>query len=154
MIGCEPFVNGVASLLAQIERDRLSNIRVFADDVRLLLPHVPEAAIGRVFVLFADPWPKKRHHGRRFMAPENLQALARLMKDGAELRFASNHMGYVAWVVEHMTRHGDFRWTARTPADWRQRPADWIKTRYESKALAEGTHCVYLRFERRPRHRS
>ena len=109
MIGCEPFVNGVAALLAGVERDGLSNVRVFDDDARLLLPRLPDAAIGRVFVLFADPWPKKRHHKRRFLAEENLDALAQVMKDDAELRFASDHMEFVRWTLDKVTRHPAFR---------------------------------------------
>ena len=151
MIGCEPFVNGVAALLARVERESLSNVRVFDDDARLLLSHLPDAAIGRVFVLFADPWPKKRHHKRRFLTEENLDALARVMKDDAELRFASDHMEFVRWTLDKVTRHPAFRWPARSPKAWRRRPEDGCETRYEAKALARGETCVYLAFQRRRR---
>ncbi len=151
MIGCEAFVNGVASLLAHIRKDNLANIRIFDDDARLLFDALPDAGIGRAFVLFSDPWPKKRHHRRRFISPENLDALARLLKDGAELRFASDHMEYVRWTLEHVTAHPWFSWPARTKRDWLQRPEDWFETRYEAKALSRGARCVYLRFVRRPR---
>ena len=147
-IGCEPFINGVASLLAEIDRLGLTNIRIFDDDARLMLKALPDACLGRVFVLFADPWPKKRHHRRRFIAPDTLDQLARLMKDGAELRFASDHMGYVRWALSRLTAHADFQWTAAGPADWRTRPADAVETRYEEKALQKGLSCVYLSFSR------
>lgn len=154
VIGCEPFVNGVAALLARVERDNLSNVRVFDDDARLLLSRLPDAAIGRVFVLFADPWPKKRHHKRRFLVGENLDALARVMKDGAELRFASDHGEFVRWTLDTVTRHPAFEWPARSPKAWRRRPEDWFETRYEAKALARGETCVYLVFRRRRRCRA
>jgi len=151
MIGCEPFVNGIASLLSIINEDEISNIRIYDDDARLLAGALPDASVGRVYALFPDPWPKRRHHRRRFINPENLDAVARLMKDGAELYFASDHMGYVSWVLEHMLRHPAFAWPARGPADWRAPPADWVETRYETKARARGAACVYLRFVRVPR---
>ena len=151
MIGCEPFVNGVAGLLARIACARLTNIRIFDDDARLLLGSIPEALVGRVFALFPDPWPKTRHHKRRLISPSTLDALARLMKDGAELRFASDHMGYVRWTLDLVTRHPSFQWPATTPGDWRRRPRDGIATRYEKKASAQGFTCVYLGFRRRPR---
>lgn len=151
MIGSEPFINGVARLLSEIDRDGLANIRIHADDVRDLLDALPDASIARVFVLFPDPWPKARHQRRRFIGPENLPTLARVMRDGAELRLASDHMPLIRWMLFHTLAAGTFEWTARGPEDWRHRPGDWPATRYESKALSRGERCVYLAFRRRPR---
>ena len=150
-IGCEPFVNGVAALLARIEDEGISNIRIFDDDARLLFDHLPDACFERVFILFSDPWPKKRHHRRRFICPDTLSDLARLMKDGAELRFASDDEDYVAWTLEHFTHHSCFAWTARRPDDWRRRPRNGFATHYETKALDRGAACIYLCFTRRSR---
>ncbi len=150
-IGCEPFLNGVAALLAQIDKYKLSNIRIFDDDAQLILPLLPEASIHRCFVLFSDPWPKARHHRRRFIKPNNLDALGRILRDNAELRFASDHMGYVSWALEHTIRHPNFMWPVSSANDWRISPDDWIQTRYERKALAKGEACAYLSFYRRPR---
>jgi len=151
-IGCEPYINGVARLLAAINAAPasrpLDNIRILADDARGLVERVPAAALGRVFVLFPDPWPKKRHHQRRFLAPAQLDLLARAMAPAAELRVATDHKGYLRWILQHCTGHSSFRWLARGPADWQNRPADWPQTRYEEKALARGEECVYLRFVR------
>ena len=151
MIGCEPFINGIARLLGEIERDNIDNIRIYPDDARDLIDALPDASIGRAFVLFADPWPKKRHSRRRFIGPENLSKLARIMKDRAELRLASDQMPLIRWMLFHTIDHPDFNWTARRAADWRDRPADWPATRYEARALARGEGCVYLTFTRRPR---
>ncbi|HYG89038.1 MAG TPA: tRNA (guanine(46)-N(7))-methyltransferase TrmB, partial [Azospirillum sp.] len=98
-IGCEPFVNGVAGLLSLVEQANLDNVRILPDDARPLLDALPDASIGRAFVLFADPWPKKRHWERRFIGPDNLPRLARVLKDGAELRLASDDMGLVRWML-------------------------------------------------------
>ena len=103
-IGCEPFVNGVASLLAQVDGRGLANVRLLDDDARLLIDRLPAASVGRVFVLFADPWPKARHAKRRFIRADVLDSLARIMADGAELRFASDDMGYVRWALEQIGR--------------------------------------------------
>lgn len=149
-IGCEPYLNGVVKVLAGIRRHRLSNIRIFRDDARILLDRLPADSLARVFVLFPDPWPKTRHHKRRFVAPAVLDALARDMVAGAELRIATDDAGYLAWILEHVLRHGAFEWLARRPADWRERLAEWPPTRYEQKALAAGRRCFYLRFRRRP----
>ncbi len=151
MLGSEPFVNGVARLLSVVDRDGLDNIRIHPDDARDLLDALPDASVGRVFVLFADPWPKRRHGRRRFIGPENVRRLARVMKDGAELRLASDQMPLVRWMLFHTLADGAFEWLARGPSDWRMRPADWPQTRYEAKALDRGERCVYLAFRRRPR---
>jgi len=151
MIGCEPFVNGVASLLGHIERGGLTNVRILADDARFLLDALPDAAIGRCFVLFADPWPKRRHHERRFIGPGTLDRLARVLVCGAELRLASDDPGLVHWMLDHTWHHPDFEWLARRAEDWRCRPDDWPPTRYEQKAIAAGRPPVFLRFRRRDR---
>ncbi|MFQ5953541.1 MAG: tRNA (guanine(46)-N(7))-methyltransferase TrmB [Kiloniellales bacterium] len=151
MIGCEPFVNGVAALLARIERERLQNVRIFADDGRDLIDVLPEASIGRVFVLFPDPWPKRRHGKRRVVSADSLAGLARVMADGAELRLASDVPEQVRSMLAQTLASRAFEWTARRPGDWRQRPSDWPPTRYELKALDEGRRSAYLSFRRRPR---
>ncbi|MEE9139970.1 MAG: tRNA (guanosine(46)-N7)-methyltransferase TrmB [Alphaproteobacteria bacterium] len=151
MIGCEFFVNGVARLLAHVRDDGLANLRVFVDDARLLLEALPEASIGRAFLLFPDPWPKKRHHKRRFISPETLELLAAALEDGAELRLASDDGPYVRWILERTLTHAAFDWLAETAQDWRERPGDWPETRYEAKARRCGRACYYLRFRRRSR---
>ena len=151
LLGAEFFENGVAKLLVEIERRDIANIRLFADDARLLLGALPEQSIGRAFILFPDPWPKERHKKRRLVSRETLDTLARIMSDGAELRLATDDMDYARAMLEQATAHADFRWLARDARDWRERPADWPPTRYEAKALAAGRRPIYLRFARRPR---
>lgn len=154
LIGCEVFVNGVASLLSRVEAAGVvggaDNIRIFTEDARQVIERLPESSIGRVFVLFPDPWPKKRHNRRRFLSPPQLAHLARIMRPGAELRVATDHMDYLRWILFHVLRHDAFEWIVRGPADWRDRPPGWPGTRYERKARTAGRNCVFLRFRRRP----
>ncbi|MGH6877344.1 MAG: tRNA (guanine(46)-N(7))-methyltransferase TrmB [Rhizomicrobium sp.] len=126
---------------------RFSNIRVYQGDARDVIEALPDDSLSRVFILFPDPWPKKRHHKRRFIQTNTLDALARVLKPDAELRFASDDPGYVEWSLEHFFAHRAFEWVAERAQDWRTRPADWPPTRYERKAL-HGVP-VFLRFRRR-----
>ena len=149
LVGCEVYRNGIAALLAQIEGRDPSNIRLWADDARDLIDRLPDRSVARVFLLFPDPWPKSRHAERRFIGPANLDSLARIMTPGAELRVATDDPTYLAWTLEHLPAHPEFRWRAGAEAEQYQRPADWPATRYEQKALREGRPPAYLRFERR-----
>ena len=148
-IGCEVFENGIVQRSAD-RAARLGNIRIFADDARLMIAALPPASIGRVFILFPDPWPKRRHHKRRIVARDP-RPPRRGMTDNAELRLATDDGDYLSWMLEHTTAHPDFEWLARRPADWRERPPDWPPTRYEAKARAAGRTPAFLRLMRRPR---
>lgn len=149
IIGCEIFLNGIATLLAQIDAHDLKNVRIYPEDARDLLDALPERSLDRVFLLFPDPWHKRRHAERRFIQAANLDLLARLMKPGAEFRVASDDPIYIGWALAHLTAHPAFQWIARRPQDWRDRPADWPPTRYEAKALRAGRKPAYFRFLRR-----
>ncbi len=151
LIGCEPFVNGVATALARLEASGLGNVRLWPEPAAPLLDALADASLARVFVLFPDPWPKLRHHKRRFIQRANLDRLARLLVDGGELRVATDDPDYRRWILAEILGHGGFAWLARRPADWRDRPGDWPPTRYEAKARAAGRPPVYLRFARRHR---
>ncbi|MCY3981993.1 MAG: tRNA (guanosine(46)-N7)-methyltransferase TrmB [Alphaproteobacteria bacterium] len=147
-IGAEPYINGVASLAMHAAAERLANLRIHCDDAASLLDRLPAGAVGRVFILFPDPWPKARHHHRRLVAPPVLDRLARTMRKGAELRLATDHNDYLDWMLEQLTAHPAFTWTATCADDWRRRSADWPETRYEAKARAAGVKSTYLHFVR------
>ncbi|MEF2073801.1 tRNA (guanine(46)-N(7))-methyltransferase TrmB [Consotaella aegiceratis] len=148
-IGAEPFVNGMGKMLAAVEERPLANLRLFHDDVTLLLDRLPDACLERVDLLYPDPWPKRRHWKRRFVGRANLDRLARVLKPGGLFRFASDIDGYVDWTLLHCRDHPDFAWTARRPSDWREPYSGWPGTRYEAKALREGRVPAYLTFRRR-----
>ena len=147
LIGAEPYINGVAMLLGKIREADVSNLRVHPGDVRDLFDVLPDGSISRAFLLYPDPWPKKKHHRRRFVTPEHLEPLARVMKPGAEFRVATDIPDYVRQTLEQVPRHG-FTWLAETRSDWREPWEDWLSTRYEQKALREGRVPHYLTFRR------
>ncbi|KUJ80911.1 tRNA (guanine-N7)-methyltransferase [Ruegeria marisrubri] len=148
IIGAEPFINGVAMLLGKIRRAGVENLRVHPGDVRDLFDVLPDKSISRAFLLYPDPWPKKRHHRRRFVTPEHLEPLARVLKPGAIFRVATDIPDYVRQTLEEVPRAG-FEWLAERPSDWREPWEDWISTRYEQKALREGRVPHYLTFRRK-----
>jgi tRNA (guanine-N7-)-methyltransferase len=123
------------------------NIRIYTGDARDILDALPDGCLGRVFILFPDPWPKTRHHKRRFMQINTLDELARVMRPGAELRFASDDAGYAEWTLERLVEHRAFEWTATRASDWQTRPPEWPPTRYEAKELHGKP--AFLRFTRR-----
>ncbi len=156
MLGSEVYANGVAKLLAEIDRKaqlRQYRAHIFTDDARLLVASLADRSIARAFILFPDPWPKERHKKRRLVAASFLDELARVLIDGAELRLATDDMDYARADARahHRPRIPRFP-LARAPkalGDWRERPADWPPTRYEQKAIAAGRKPLYLRFARR-----
>ena len=148
LIGCEPFISGVARLLSLIETQGLTNIRLFTDDARLLMQALPDDCLERIFALFPDPWPKTRHHKRRIVNPQTAAEFVRLLRPGGELRLATDDMGYARAMLLALRARPELSWRAARPRDWRERPEDWPETRYERKARAAGARPVFLRFVR------
>ena len=147
LLGAEPFVNGVASAVRHLEDDRLANVRIHPGDGRELMAALPDASVDRVFVLFPDPWPKARHHKRRLINAETLAELARVMKPGAVLRFATDWADYVGWTLQRFGASPAFAWTAERADDWRLAPPDHVTTRYQQKRLGD-CEPVFLEFRR------
>jgi tRNA (guanine-N7-)-methyltransferase len=148
IVGCEPFLNGVVAALAGIEREQLSNVRLRRGDAQSLIEAAPDAFFSRVFMLYPDPWPKRRHNKRRVVAASVIEELARVMRRGAELRFATDIDDYAGWTLTRFLASPDFRWAVTRSDDWRRPWPDWRPTRYEAKARAEGRGSVYLTFVR------
>jgi tRNA (guanine-N7-)-methyltransferase len=147
MIGAEPYEMGMAKLLTKLEEVPLNSVRLYEGDGRDIIETLPDQSLGRFFLLFPDPWPKTRHHKRRFLQMEMLDQLARVLKPGAELRFATDDKSYLPYALERLMAHPAFDWLAAGPADWKSRPADWPPTRYETKAIKGPP--TFLRFVRR-----
>jgi tRNA (guanine-N7-)-methyltransferase len=147
-IGCEPYVNGMAKILTQIEAHNIGNIRLFAGDAAELLAWAPPNSLARIDLIHPDPWPKRRHWKRRFVQDATVAAMARVLKPGGEFRFVSDIDDYCAWTLAHLLRSRDFTWTAERAADWRQPWADYTMTRYGRKAEREGRQAAYLRFRK------
>jgi tRNA (guanine-N7-)-methyltransferase len=143
-IGCEPFQDGVIKVLSALADAGLRNIRLYPDDARTLLPWLPEGSLGRIFILFPDPWPKTRHHKRRLISPATLAELARVLRPGGELRLATDVDAYAEAIAASVGEEGSFRPAGGAPAHGPARPADWPATRYEQKALRAGRSYHYF----------
>jgi tRNA (guanine-N7-)-methyltransferase len=148
IVGCEPFLNGVVAALAGIEREQLSNVRLRRGDAQSLIEAAPDAFFSRVFMLYPDPWPKRRHNKRRVVAASVIEELARVMRRGAELRFATDIDDYAGWTLTRFLASPHFRWAVTRSDDWRRPWPEWRPTRYEAKARTEGRGSVYLTFVR------
>ena len=146
-IGAEPFVDGVAKLLTALEEQALSNVRVRRGDARDLVAQFADQSIDRAFILFPDPWPKTRHRKRRLVQPDFVVELARVLKPGARLRFATDWADYANRALADVVRSGLFTWTAGRADDWRVAPADHVTTRYQEKRLGDCAP-VFLDFVR------
>jgi tRNA (guanine-N7-)-methyltransferase len=147
-IGCEPYVNGMAKILTQIEGHDIGNIRLFAGDAAELLAWTPPRSLARIDLIHPDPWPKRRHWKRRFVQDATIAAMARALMPNGEFRFVSDIDDYCAWTLAHLLRSPDFVWTAERASDWRLPWTGYTMTRYGRKAEREGRHATYLRFRK------
>jgi tRNA (guanine-N7-)-methyltransferase len=147
VLGAEPFLNGVASALRHVDEAGLDNVRLREGDARQLLLDLPDGCLTRVFILFPDPWPKTRHHKRRLIQTDVIAELARTLKPGGRLRFATDWADYADWTLAKLTKSPDFKWLAERADDWRKPPTDHVTTRYEQKRLGDCAP-VFLDFER------
>jgi tRNA (guanine-N7-)-methyltransferase len=145
-IGCEPYVNGMAKILTQVEEHNISNLRLFAGDAAELLAWAPQASFARIDLIHPDPWPKRRHWKRRFVQDATIAAMSRVLTTNGEFRFVSDIDDYCAWTLDHMGRSEDFTWTAERADDWRLPWAGYTMTRYGRKAEREGRRAGYLTF--------
>ena len=148
-IGVEPFINGMAKFLAVIERENLTNIRLWDGDAALMLPRLPAGSLDAIDLLYPDPWPKRRQRKRRFVSERTLALFARALRQGGRFRFASDIDDYVGWTLARLLASPDFEWTDQRPDDWRKPYPSWVRTRYEAKAIKAGRTPSYLTAVRR-----
>ena len=146
-LGVEPYLNGMAMLLGKIRKAGVDNIKLYMGDARNLLDVLPYNSINKAFLLYPDPWPKLRHHRRRFVTPEHLIPLSKCLKSGAEFRVATDIEDYVRQTLIEVPKAG-FEWLSQGPEDWRTPWVDWISTRYELKALREDRTPHYMTFSK------
>lgn len=150
-IGCEPFIDGMAKMVSAVVDNHLTNVRLFDDDAVQLLDRMKPRSIDKVYLLYPDPWPKKRHRKRRFVNPNNIAKIHRILKPGGRWMIATDIADYVNWALFHITHNGGFQWLATNAGDWKVPPQDWQPTRYEKKAIREGRYPTYLMFEKNPK---
>jgi tRNA (guanine-N7-)-methyltransferase len=144
ILGAEPYLNGVAKLLAEIEARDLKNVRVHYGDARVLLEALPHACFERVYLLYPDPWPKVRQNKRRFVNSDNLSQIARVLQPHGQFLFASDIEDYVEWTRSHVATSDVFLEHGSVSQPFE----NWIQTRYETKAMREGRGSAYLRFNK------
>ena len=149
-VGAEPFLNGVAQALVQVNDRRLGNVRIHHGDALEVLARVPDGALSFVYLLHPDPWPKARHAKRRMMNDGPVALIARKLKPGGEFRFGTDHPVYLRHALMVMQRFsGRFEWLCKRPGQFLSRPSGWGETRYEAKARAQGHEVWYFRYRRR-----
>ena len=148
-IGCEVFTGGIGKMVQTIAAEGLSNIRLFTDDALKLLMELPDASLDEVYLLYPDPWPKTRHHKRRFVSPTTLTELARVIRPGGVFHFATDIEDYANWTLAHIVRAPQFSFAPEKPGSWHEPYPGWQPTRYEQKARREGRMVsFYLSFTR------
>jgi tRNA (guanine-N7-)-methyltransferase len=147
-IGCEAFINGVAACLQDMQRNDVHNIRIWSDDAYLLLPSLAPESFDMIYLLFSDPWPKTRHHKRRFIQPHTAQLLSTLLKKNGVLRLATDDKNLAQWMLLHLVQVDSLEWLNYPDATWDIQPTDWIPTRYQEKALEQGRLPYFIDFLR------
>ena len=147
-IGCEPFINGVATALAHVRDRQLANVRIHGGDALDVLRRLPDGALSFVYLLHPDPWPKARHAKRRMINDGPLDLIAARLQPGGEFRLGTDDPIYCRWSMMVMNRRRDFDWLAERPSDFLNRPGGWPETRYEAKARREGREVWYFRYRR------
>ena len=147
-IGCEPYLNGVGLLLKQIDTEKLTNIRIFRGDARILLEHMPADILTQIYILFPDPWPKRKHHKKRLISAQMPALIAKVLKPQGQVFIATDHADYAGWILAHMLREQQLSWLAMRAPDWQSPPPGWQPTRYQQKALKAGRASVFFHFEK------
>ena len=145
-IGIEVYEDGIAKAVSSIVKLGITNVKIYPNDANNLIYALPKMSIQKTFILFPDPWPKKRHSKRRFISSKNLKQLARIMTEGAQLRIATDHPVLLRWSLEQLINNQSFNWDLSGPESWRKQPSDWFSTRYENKAINAGRKPIYLNF--------
>jgi len=148
-IGCEPFMNGVGELLRNIRDSNIENIRIYPDDVRNILPMFPTEFLEKIYILYADPWPKTRHHKRRIIQKEFLELLAPKLKQTGKIIIATDHAEYAKYILNEIFLSKLFTIKATHAEDLMNFPADWIKTKYQQKAEEKGIKSFYIELTKR-----
>ena len=149
IVGCEPYINGVATLLGKLQKNNLKNVLIYPGDVRDLMDVLPNSIFEKVFLLYPDPWPKTKHHKRRFVSPEFLDPLIPLIKENGNIHIATDIGDYVRQALLNLISYETLDWVADSPNDWREPWKGWWSTRYEQKAIAAGRRSYYLIFQKK-----
>lgn len=145
-IAAEAYINGVVKLLRQIKKHKLQNLKVWHGDVQILIKKTPADSFQKIFILFPDPWPKKKHFKRRLIKPEFLDGITNIIKNNGHIQVATDHDEYCAWILKYCLQHAALNWQVTSCENWQTPPKNWIKTRYQKKAEKQGRAAAFLNF--------
>ncbi|MCH2678573.1 MAG: tRNA (guanosine(46)-N7)-methyltransferase TrmB [Alphaproteobacteria bacterium] len=149
IIGCEPYINGIANLLELLNEEELKRVKIFNGDARKIISTLKENSISKIFILFPDPWPKKKHYKRRFIQSNIIQKLYKILKKNGELRVSTDHNDYLSWILHHFLKFNNFYWSAKGKLGFLSKPENWAKTKYELRASRIGNTCYFLQYYKR-----
>ncbi len=147
-LGAEPFRSGVINIISEIEKQKVINIKIYDDNVIDIIDNLPKESLSAIFILFPDPWPKKKHHKRRFINQNNLKKINSVLKRGGRLVLATDHKDYLHSILLNISKNNQFEWLCEKTEDFYLKPYEFPETRYERKAIKDGRRPVYLTFEK------
>lgn len=147
-LGAEPFRSGVINIISEIERQKINNIKIYDDNVIDIIDNLPNESLSSIFILFPDPWPKKKHHKRRFINQNNLKKINSVLKKGGRLVLATDHKDYLHSILLNISKCNQFEWLCEKTEDFYSKPYEFPETKYERKAIKYGRRPVYLTFEK------
>jgi len=146
IIGCEPYINGIANLLELLNEEELQRVRIFNGDARKIINQLKDKSISKVFILFPDPWPKKKHYKRRLIQINFIEDIYRVLLENGELRISTDHNNYLSWILHKFIKFKKFHWNAKSKLDFLDKSEKWNKTKYELRANTLGNVCYYLQY--------
>jgi len=147
-IGAEPFISGAINLVRDVNEKQIKNIRISTDDAIDILDTMADCYLSSIYILFPDPWPKKRHHKRRLINPNNIHKFHRVLKRSGKILIASDHKGYIHSILFHFLRDNRFDWICEKSSDFTQKPFPSTQSKYEKKAIRNDQNPVYLTFKK------
>ncbi|AIF81350.1 tRNA (guanine-N(7)-)-methyltransferase [endosymbiont of Acanthamoeba sp. UWC8] len=142
-IGCEPYLNGVTKVLDEIKNQGLKNILLYPDDARNALEIIEVGVLQTVYILFPDPWPKNKQKKRRVINKETLSMIHEKLCNTGELIIATDHKDYAQSILKDIEEIDLFKFNDEN-FDIYEQPEYWVKTKYETKALAGRSHYILL----------
>jgi tRNA (guanine-N7-)-methyltransferase len=146
-IGCEPYLNGIIHLLEKIIAENLQNIYLWDDDVRTLFHHIPNHTLDIIYILFPDPWPKRKQKKRRLINDYLLDNLAIKLKSNGIIKIATDDHDYAKWILLHFTNNPNFIWNNTN--NWHLPFNELIQTSYYKKATNQGLIPYFFEFIRK-----
>ena len=134
-IGADPFLNTTARLIRNLFNNKITNVKIWPDDIREILPFFPDNSVAEIKILFPDPWPKTKHKNRRLIQDSFIDDLYNILIPNGTITLATDHSTLKSWILEVFQRHKGYFWTANHKYDWQKRPLDCFATKYEQKSI-------------------